>query len=64
MGNPANAAAWLANKMQALGEPLKKGEFILAGSFISAIPVKPGDLISVKYGSFGELRVLFEGGEK
>lgn len=64
MGNPANAAAWLANKMQTLGEPLKKGEFILAGSFISAIPVQQGDLVSVKYGSFGELRVMFEGGEK
>lgn len=59
MGNPACAVAWLANKMYALGEPLKKGEFILSGSFISAVPVKPGDLIHMKYGHFGEIQILF-----
>lgn len=59
MGNPACAVAWLANKMYSLKEPLKKGELILSGSFISAIPVDAGDLVTVKYGGFGELRVIF-----
>lgn len=59
MGNPACAVAWLANKMYALGDPLKKGEFILSGSFISAIPVNPGDQIHIKYGHFGEIQILF-----
>lgn len=60
MGDPANAVAWLANKMKSLGEPLKKGEFVLSGSFISAIPVKAGDVVAVRYGGLGEMRVGFQ----
>lgn len=59
MGNPANAVAWLANKMRTLGEPLKKGEFVLSGSFISAIPVKAGDIVTIRYGGLGEMRAKF-----
>lgn len=59
MGNPANAVAWLANKMNELGAPLRTGEFILSGSFISAIPVFNGDTITVKYGGLGEMRARF-----
>lgn len=59
MGNPVNAVAWLANKMIDFEEPLKAGEFILSGSFISAIPVQKNDVINVKYGGFGDLKVEF-----
>lgn len=59
MGDPANAVAWLANKMKSLGTPLKAGEFVLAGSFVSAMPVKKGDFINIKYGGLGEMRVMF-----
>lgn len=59
MGNPANAVAWLANKMKSLGEPLRSGEFVLSGSFISAIPVERGDVITIKYGGLGEVRAKF-----
>lgn len=59
MGNPACAVAWLANKMQELGEPLQKGELILSGSFVSAVPVNTGDSITVKYGGLGEIAIKF-----
>lgn len=59
MGDPANAVAWLANRMKALGEPLRKGELILSGSFVSAIAVQAGDQVRIKYGGLGEMRVNF-----
>ena len=39
LGHPAQAVAWLANKLSAYGIILRKGEVILSGSLTAAVPV-------------------------
>ncbi|NJE13156.1 2-keto-4-pentenoate hydratase [Thermococcus sp. LS2] len=50
LGNPANAVAWLANKLSEYGIALKKGELILSGSLVAAINIKEGDVIQAEFG--------------
>ena len=59
LNHPANGPAWLANKLYPHGVTLKPGEFILGGSFTSAIPARAGDTFNVDYGPFGEISVRF-----
>lgn len=59
MGNPTRAVAWLANKMFALGEPLRAGELVLSGSIIAAVDVHKGDYFRCDYGSMGYVSVHF-----
>ena len=49
LGNPAQAVAWLANKLAVYGIPLRRGEVILSGS-LSGSPVAAGDFIRVDFG--------------
>lgn len=60
MGDATNGIVWLANKMVALGEPLEAGEFVLAGSVVAAMPVRPGDSFAADFGRFGTVGVYFE----
>lgn len=57
MDHPAIAAAWLANKMVELGNPLRAGELVLTGSFIQAIPMEQGDTIRALFGHVGEVEI-------
>lgn len=50
LGNPVNSVAWLANKLSEYGISLKAGEIILAGSLISSIDIKEGDIIQAEFG--------------
>lgn len=59
MDHPAIAAAWLANKMVELGEPLRAGDLLLTGSFIQAIPVERGDTIRALFAHVGEVELSF-----
>lgn len=40
MGNPVISVAWLANKLNEFGMPLRAGEIILSGAFAAAIEAK------------------------
>ncbi|MEI8168631.1 MAG: 2-oxopent-4-enoate hydratase [Rhodoferax sp.] len=60
-GSPANAVAWLANTLGALGIPFKAGEVILSGSQSSLIPVVGGDALVCTVGGLGSCRVQFSG---
>ncbi|ENQ7793638.1 2-oxopent-4-enoate hydratase [Pseudomonas aeruginosa] len=61
-GSPANAVAWLANTLGALGIPFKAGEVILSGSQSSLVPVQDGDELVCTVGGLGSCRVKFSGG--
>ena len=59
LGAPANAVAWLANTLGALGMALKAGEVILSGSLAIMVPVKAGDSLRVSIGGIGSCSVRF-----
>ncbi|QYY43969.1 2-keto-4-pentenoate hydratase [Aneurinibacillus thermoaerophilus] len=60
LGHPAQAIAWLANKLHEFGIQLKAGELILSGAFSGALTVKQGDTISAHFGSLGSVSVTFQ----
>ncbi len=60
LGHPAQAVAWLANKLHEFGISLKAGELILPGALSGAIAVKEGDVISAQFGPLGNVSVTFE----
>ena len=60
LGHPAQAVAWLANKLHEFGITLKAGELILPGALSGAIPVADGDTISADFGPLGTVSVTFK----
>ena len=59
MGHPAAGVAWLANKLAAVGETLKKGQILLGGSFTRPVDIAAGDVIHADYGPLGAIGVVF-----
>lgn len=59
MGHPAAGLAWLANKLWDQGETLRKGQFVLGGSFTRPVDIAPGDIITADYGPLGAISVSF-----
>ncbi len=59
LGNPAQAVAWLANKLAFYKIPLAKGEIILSGSLTAAVPVAAGDFIRADFGPLGDVKIKF-----
>ena len=48
MGNPLIAAAWLAQCLSGLGQPLKAGEIILTGALGKMVGAQQGDLFAAQ----------------
>jgi 2-oxo-hept-3-ene-1,7-dioate hydratase len=61
MGHPAAGVAWLVRKLNEVGEGLKAGQIVLAGSFTRPVAVKPGDVVHADYGQLGGIGVSFKG---
>lgn len=59
MGHPAAGVAWLANKLAPLGDGLRAGELVLAGSFTRPVTVAAGDVVHADYGPLGAIGVAF-----
>ncbi len=49
LGNPLNAAAWLARDLAAAGTPLRRGDLLSLGSFSKLLAPKAGMAVVVKY---------------
>lgn len=62
LGNPLNAAAWLARTLAARGDPLKAGDILLAGALGPMVTLTPGDQVRAIVGGIGECSFTF--GEK
>lgn len=60
-GSPANAVAWLANTLGALGIPFRAGEVILSGSQSALLPIADGDELRCTVGGLGSCTVTFSG---
>jgi 2-oxo-hept-3-ene-1,7-dioate hydratase len=59
LGHPASGISWLANRIAGQGEQLKKGHFVLAGSFTRPIFANKGDVFNVEYGPLGTITCRF-----
>ncbi len=49
LGNPLNAAIWLARDLAASGVPLKRGDLLSLGSFTKLLPPKAGLVVKATY---------------
>jgi 2-keto-4-pentenoate hydratase len=61
LGNPLNAAAWLAQTLAARGEPLKAGDILLAGALGPMVALTPGDHVHARIAGIGECSFTYKG---
>lgn len=59
LGNPAQAVAWLANKLSEYGLTLNKGEFVMSGGMTKAIDVTPGSFFKANFDRLGTVSAKF-----
>lgn len=61
LGHPVNAAAWLAQTLARRGEPLRRGDVLLAGALGPMVALNPGDHVRAIVGGLGTASFTFKG---
>lgn len=59
LGNPLNAAAWLAQTLAQRGEPLKAGDVLMAGALGPMVALQPGTKVQAKVAGIGECTFIY-----
>lgn len=59
LGNPLNAAAWLARTLAGRGRSLRKGDILLAGAMGPMVALKPGDVVHAEIEGVGKCGFTF-----
>lgn len=59
LGNPAEAVAWAANTLGALGVTLEAGHFIMPGALHASVPAARGDVFRARFDRLGSVTARF-----
>lgn len=59
LGNPLNAALWLARTLAAQDDPLLAGDIVLAGALGPMVELRPGDSVAVTVGGIGRCGFVY-----
>ena len=59
MGSPANAVAWLVNKLAERGRGLTAGQLVMTGTLTPITPIEAGSTYVAAFGSLGRVSKSF-----
>jgi 2-keto-4-pentenoate hydratase len=57
LGHPLNVLAWLANHLNAIGDELRAGDFIMTGNVVTTKFVVPGEHYAFELAGLGSVEV-------